>query len=38
MPETFAEKGAKVYISWSQPVLASHTDREQTIDDIAGER
>jgi len=38
MPETFVEKGAKVYIIWSQPVLASNTDREQTIEDIAGER
>lgn len=26
MAEAFVEKGAKVYISWSQPVLASHTD------------
>jgi len=27
MAEAFTEKGAKVYISWSRAVLASHTDR-----------
>ena len=26
MAEAFIEKGAKVYISWNKPVLASHTD------------
>jgi hypothetical protein len=26
MAKAFAEKGAKVYISWNQPVSASHTD------------
>jgi len=30
MAEAFVEKGAKVYISWSGPVLASHTDTAVT--------
>jgi hypothetical protein len=30
MAEAFVEKGAKVYISWSQPVSASHTDTATT--------
>lgn len=30
MAEAFVEKGAKVYISWNQPVLASHTDTATT--------
>jgi len=30
MAEAFVEKGAKVYISWNQPVSASHTDAATT--------
>jgi hypothetical protein len=30
MAEAFIEKGAKVYISWNQPVSASHTDTATT--------
>jgi len=30
MAEAFIEKGAKVYISWSDSVLASHTDQATT--------
>lgn len=30
MAKIFIEKGAKVYISWSQPVSASHTDTATT--------
>jgi hypothetical protein len=30
MAEAFVEKGAKVYVSWNQPVSASHTDTATT--------
>jgi len=30
MAKAFAEKGAKAYISWNKPVLASHTDQATT--------
>ena len=30
MAKAFVEKGAKVYISWNKPVLASHTDQATT--------
>ena len=30
MAQAFIEKGAKVYISWSESVLASHTDKATT--------
>ena len=30
MAMAFVEKGAKVYVSWNQPVLASHTDLATT--------
>jgi hypothetical protein len=30
MAQAFVMKGAKVYVSWNQPVMSSHTDRATT--------